>query len=206
MKSIPTIAAAVTLLSVAAPLIAQTKPAVPSPAPQAATQGADGITPPADYVIGVADVLTINYWKDSEMTTDTVVRPDGKITLPLINDVDVLGLTTAQLRERLLAKSTMLEDPRIDIIVKAINSRKVYIVGSIAKPGEYSLLAPLDVLSLVSMAGGLREFTDGKKIRIVRDEGGKPTSFLFNYQEVLEGKNLKQNILLKPGDRVMVPE
>ena len=206
MKSIPTIAAAVTLLSVAAPLIAQTKPAVPSPAPQAATQGADGITPPADYVIGVADVLTINYWKDSEMTTDTVVRPDGKITLPLINDVDVLGLTTAQLRERLLAKSTMLEDPRIDIIVKAINSRKVYISGGIAKAGSVDLLLPMKVAQLISLQGGLKDFVNGENITILREEGGKSRVIKFNYKEVMRGIKLEQNIELKPGDTVMVPE
>ena len=205
MKCIATLAVAALLLPGAASFAAQASPAAQAPA-QAAAGAAAAITLPADYVIGAGDVLSINYWKDGEMSGDYVVRPDGKITLPLIKDVDTLGLTPDQLSERLLKLSVMLEDPRITVGVKVINSRKVYIVGSVQKPGEYPLLGPLDVMSLLSMAGGLREFTDGKKIRILRDEGGKPTSFLFNYKEVEEGRKLDQNIMLKPGDRIIVPE
>ena len=203
MKPIATIAAAaVTVLSVAAPLTAQTK----SAAPAAALQATAGITPPPDYVIGIGDVLIINYWKDSEMTTDAVVRPDGKITLNLLNDIEAAGLRTDQLHDRLLEKSTMFEDPRITVGVRQINSRKVYISGGVQKTGQFDLIAPLTVLQLISLAGGTREFVKGKAITIIRDEGGKPRAIKFNLKEVQEGKRLEQNIQLRPGDVVLVPE
>jgi polysaccharide export outer membrane protein len=209
MKRITTIAAAVLLLSSAVSFAGQTKPAA---APAAAAKPAPappGITPPPDYLIGAGDVLIVTFWMEPDMTdANAVVRPDGMITLPLLNDVTAAGLKPEELRDRLaeLSKKTLLEDPRVTVGVRAINSRKVFVVGSVQKPGPYDLLAPLDVMSLLSIAGGLREFTDGKKIRILRDEGGKQTSLLFNYREVEEGKNLSQNIQLKPGDRVIVPE
>ena len=205
MTRIVSIAAALLLLPAAASFAAQAKPAPPAPTP-AQQQAAAGITPPADYVIGAADVLMITYWDQKEMNGDYVVRPDGMITLPLLNDVPAMGLKPEQMRDRLLKLSTIFEDPRITVGVKAINSRKVHIVGSVQKPGPYDLVGPMDVVQLISMAGGLREFTNGKKIRILRDEGGKQMSFTFNYREVEEGKNLGQNIQLKPGDRVIVPE
>jgi polysaccharide export outer membrane protein len=165
------------------------------------------ITPPADYVIGPGDVLIITYWRDKDMTSDAVVRPDGKITLPLLNDVDASGLTPEQLRDRLLKISVKyLEDPNITVGVKAINSRRVYITGGINKPGPYDLAGPMDVMSLISMAGGLRDFVNGKRILILRTEGSKQTAIRFNYREVEEGKNLQQNIPLKPGDRIVVPD
>jgi polysaccharide export outer membrane protein len=210
MKRIASMTAAALLLSSAASLAGQAKPVAQKPAAAApSAQPAAGITPPADYLIGAGDVLIVTFWMEPDMTdANAVVRPDGMITLPLLNDVTAAGLKPEELRDRLaeLSKKTLLEDPRVTVGVRAINSRKVFVVGSVQKPGPYDLLAPLDVMSLLSIAGGLREFTDGKKIRILRDEGGKQTSLLFNYREVEEGKNLRQNIQLKPGDRVIVPE
>ena len=165
------------------------------------------MTPPADYVIGAGDVLTVTYWRDKDMTGDYIVRPDGKITLPLVNDVEAIGLTPDQLKDRLLkASAKMFVDPSITVGLKEINSRKVYITGGVQKPGPYDLLAPMTVLQLISTAGSLSEFVDGKNIVIIRNEGGKQTSFKFNYKEVTAGKRLEQNILLKPGDTVSVPE
>jgi polysaccharide export outer membrane protein len=176
-------------------------PAAPAPAP------AGGVIPPADYVIGPGDVLTITYYRDKDMTGDYIVRPDGKTTLPLLNDIDAQGLTPEQFKARLMEVSAkLLVDPTITVGVKAINSRKVYIGGGISKPAYYDLLSPMTVTQLIIVAGGLREFVDGKNITILRNEGGKDTVIKFNYKEVLQGKNLKQNIPLKPGDTVLVPE
>jgi len=140
------------------------------------------------------------------MTGDRLVRPDGKITMPLIGDVEVVGLTPEQAKDRLAKLSTLFINPTISVGVKDINSRVVSITGGVEKPGQYKILAPMDVVQLISLAGGLREYTSGKSITIIRGDGAKQTSFKFNYKEVLEGKNLKQNIPLQPGDRVLVPE
>lgn len=189
----------------------QTKPAPAAP-PQGATAkpqapSATGVTPPSDYVIGPADVLSIAFRNEKEMTGDYIVRPDGKITLPLLGDLNAVGVTPEKLGDELVkASDKFFVDPTITVGVKAINSRKVSITGSVEKPGQYDILAPMDVLQLLSLAGGLREYTSGKNIRIIRGDGANQTPFLFNYKEVLEGKNLKQNIPLRPGDRVLVPE
>lgn len=197
-------------------LLANVAEAQTKPAPAAPLQGATAkppaspaaaVTPPSDYVIGPADVLTITYRNEKDMTGDYMVRPDGKITLPFFGDIDAIGVTPQQLSERLVKVSDKLYiDPTITVGVKAINSRKVSITGYVEKPGQYDILTPMDVVQLISLAGGLREFTDGKDITIIRKEGGKHTSFKFNYKDVLEGKKLEQNIQLKPGDSVLVPE
>jgi polysaccharide export outer membrane protein len=193
-------------LSSAVSFAGQAKPAAAAaksaPAPVA-------ITPPPDYLIGAGDVLIITFWMEPEMSTDSaIVRPDGMITLPLINDVPAMGLKPEQLRDRLaeLSKKTLLEDPRVTVTVRAINSRKVYIVGGIQKAGAYDLLAPLTVLQLITIAGGTREFVSGKDIQIIREEGGKKRAIKFNLKEVQEGKNLDQDIPLKPGDTITIPE
>jgi polysaccharide export outer membrane protein len=203
MKRIATITAASLILSAPGVLAGQAKPA---PTPAAAQQAGGGIVTPADYVIGEGDILTITYWDQKEMTGDYTVRPDGMVTLPLLNDVPAKGLTPEQLGKRLLDKSTIFEDPRITVGVRTINSRNVYITGSVGKSGPVPLLQPMRVVDLISIAGGLREFTSGKKITILRYENGKPRLFRFNYQDFLDGKNLEQNIELMPGDNVTVPE
>jgi polysaccharide export outer membrane protein len=216
MKSVALILLAA-LVTTSVPLFAeQAKPPAPAPTqgpktpPTAGAIQPDLINPPADYVIGVGDVLFVNYWRDKDnMTGDYPVRPDGKVTLPLLNDVDAAGLTTEQLRDRLTKASLkFLEDPTITVGVRAINSRKVYISGGIIKPGPYDLLIPMDVFSLIATAGGLKEFVNGKNILIIRDEGGKQNTFPFNYQDFSRGRAdaLRKNIPLKPGDRIVVPE
>jgi polysaccharide export outer membrane protein len=187
---------------------AQQPPAPTPPAgAAAASRGvASAAAVPADYVIGPEDVLSVVYWRDKDMTTDVAVRPDGRISLPLLNDVQAAGLTPAQLRDRLMEVSKKyIEDPSITIVVKQINSRKVFITGEVNKPGPYPLVGPTTVLQLISIAGGLRDYADSKKILIVRNENGRPMSYLFNYKDVVSRKNLRQNIELKPGDTVIVP-
>lgn len=159
-----------------------------------------------DYLIGAEDVLSIIFWRDKELSTDVAVRPDGKITLPLLNEVRAAGLTPAQLKDILVEESKKyIEDPNVTVIVKQINSRKVFITGEIGKPGPYPLMAPTTVMQLIVVAGGLRDYAHSEKISIMRTENGKPVSYRFNFKEFVKNKNLKQNIELKPGDTVIVP-
>jgi polysaccharide export outer membrane protein len=164
------------------------------------------VTPPADYVIGVDDKLSIVYWKDKDMSADVIVRPDGKISLPLLNEMTAAGLTPGQLRERLTDESRRyVEDANIIVVVMQINSRRVFITGEVNKPGPYPLAGPTTVLQLIAMAGGLRDYANGKNILIMRNENNRPISLAFSYKDVISRKNLKQNIELKPGDTVVVP-
>lgn len=161
---------------------------------------------PTDYIIGPDDILTVTFWRDKDLSGDVVVRPDGKISLPLLNDVQAAGLTPLQLRDNLVqAAQRFLEDPNATVVVKQINSRRVYITGQVERAGPYPISGPTTVLQLLAMAGGLREFADGKNIVIMRNEGANSTNFSFNYKDVIKGKNLKQNIVLRPGDTVIVP-
>jgi len=166
----------------------------------------NAVTPPADYVIGVDDKLSIVYWKDKDMSADVIVRPDGKIALPLLNEVTAAGLTPGQLRERLTEESRRyVEDANIIVVVMQINSRRVFITGEVNKPGPYNLAGPTTVLQLIAMAGGLRDYANGKNILIMRNENSRQVSMVFSYKDVIARKNLKQNIELKPGDTVVVP-
>jgi polysaccharide export outer membrane protein len=185
-----------------APVAAQ----VPGPTVPAAGQMPDDPVLPADYVIGPEDVLSIVFWRDEDMTADVVVRPDGKITLPLINDIQAAGLKPEELRTRVTeAASKLVESPTVMVRVREIRSRKVFITGMVANPNNYPLTAPTTVLQLIATAGGLLEYAKSKDIRVVRSEDGRQVAFRFNYNDVRQGKNLQQNIELKPGDTVIVP-
>jgi len=190
---------------------AQSTSSIPPPqnAPDGAAAkaaGAAGVKPPAGYVIGAEDVLTIVFWREKDLSGDVIVRPDGRISLPLLNEFEASGLTPDQLRETILAAADkFVKDPNLSIVVKQINSRRVYITGMVNKPGPYSLMAPTTVVQLLAMAGGLQDYADKKNIAVMRTVEGRPVSYRFNYKEVVEGKNLQQNIELKPGDTVIVP-
>src|SRR5258708_7408175 len=163
-----------------APLAAQQQPAAAPSAGSArasAAPVAGAVAVPADYVIGPEDVLGVVYWRDKDMTGDVAVRPDGKISLPLLNDVQAAGMTPEELRNKLVeASKQYFEDPSITVVVKQMNSRKVFITGEVGKPGPYPLAGPTTVLQLISIAGGLRDYADSKKILIVRNENAQPTS------------------------------
>jgi polysaccharide biosynthesis/export protein len=193
---------------------AQTAAASPSqqnaaqPAPPAASVAVvpKGVDTPPDYVIGPDDILSIVFWRDNDMSHDVAVRPDGKISLPLINEVQASGLTPEQLRVSLTAAANkFVEDPAVTVVVKAINSRKVFITGQVAKPGPYSLSGPTTVLQLIATAGGVAEYAKSDRIMVMRVENGKTIGRRFNYKDVSEGKNLQQNLELKPGDTIVVP-
>ncbi len=186
------------------------KPAVTPPAKPGVTSPpvpADAVTPPTDYVIGPDDVLAVLFWREKDLSVEQVaVRPDGKITLPLLNDVQAAGLTPDQLREAVQkAAAQYVEDPNATIVVRQINSRRFFVTGQVGKPGPYPLGGPLTVLQALSLAGGTVEFAKTDKIIIMRTTGAKTETLKFNYKDVMKGKNLQQNILLKPGDTILVP-
>ncbi len=195
--------AALAAATPASPLLALA-PQQPSPAPTA--PAGPTVKPPPDYVIGPEDVLGVMFWRDKDMTTDVTVRPDGKITLPLVGDLQAAGLSPEGLAQEITKAATkFIEAPSITVVVRQINSRKVFITGEVAHPGAYPLLAPMTVMQLIALAGGLSEYADKGSISILRVEAGRTLSFRFNYGDVSKGKHLAQNRSLKPGDTVVVP-
>jgi|SRR5580765_1125851 polysaccharide export outer membrane protein len=205
------ISAAIAVCAIVAPCAAQSASgtsavAAKSNAPAAASNVAPNVAVPTEYIIGADDVMKVDFWRDKELSSEVTVRPDGKISLPLLNEIQAAGLTPAQLKDRITEEAKKyVEDPSVTVEVKAINSRKVFIVGEVRKAGPYAITGTMTVLQLLSIAGGLGDYAKGEKIRIVRNEGGKQVSFRFNYKEVLNEQKLAQNIELKPGDTVVVP-
>jgi polysaccharide export outer membrane protein len=174
----------------------------------AARGGAPTAAPvlPARYVIGAQDVLSIVFWRDKDMSADVVVRPDGKISLPLLNEMQAAGFTPEQLRMTLVsAAAKYIEDPDATVVVKEIHSRNVYITGNVGKPGTYPLTTDMTVLQFIALAGGLQEFSDAKNIVVIRTENGRQQYYKFNYKDVVKQKQPEQNLALKPGDTVVVP-
>ena len=185
------------------PALAAAQPPDPS---AGAPVVADGIEPPADYVIGPEDVLGVLFWRETEMSGDVTVRPDGRITLPLIGDVVAAGLTPVALKANLQGVAAkFLTDPNATIVVREIKSRQVFITGEVTNPGAYPLTGPRTVMQLIALAGGVNEFADKNEIAVIRVENGQQRRFSFKYDDVARGKSLQQNILLKPGDTVVVP-
>ena len=177
----------------------------PQPVPAGATQAGQAALP-TDYVIGSEDVLGIVFWREMEMSGDVTVRPDGKVSLPLIGDIAAAGLRPEALRDEIeKAASKFITDPNVTVIVRTINSRKVFITGEVMMPGAYPLTGPRTVMQLIALAGGLTEFADQGAITVMRTENGQSRSFRFNYKDVARGRSLQQNIPLIPGDTVVVP-
>jgi polysaccharide biosynthesis/export protein len=161
---------------------------------------------PPSYQIGPNDLLSIYVWKEPELTRDVVVTPDGKISFPLIGEIVAQGRTVTDLKKDI---SDKLEDfvtaPEVTVIVMESRSRIIYTIGQVARPGPYPLAPDMTVIQALSAAGGFGEWADTKNILIIRREGGKETHIKFNYREFVGGGNLAQNILLKPGDTIVVP-
>jgi polysaccharide export outer membrane protein len=197
---------AVLLFVCAAANVSAQKPAAPAGQGRKPAAAAVAAEVPAEYVIGAEDVLGIVFWRDAEMTGDVTVRPDGKITLPLIGDIQAAGLTTVALKGAIEnAAGKLIQEPSVTIVVRQINSRKVYITGQVTNPGTFPLTGPRTVMQLISLAGGVTEYADKKNITVIRFENGVQQVFKFNYSDVAKGKNLAQNVILKPGDTVVVP-
>lgn len=162
----------------------------------------------ADYRIGPGDVLEINVWKEQQLSVAAaMVRPDGKLSLPLVKEIDVLGLTPDELEHVLTDKfSRFIEVPEVTVIVKEVHSEKIYVIGGVKKPGSVDLYSQLTVLQVLAEAGGLTEYAKKKGIFILRKEGGKQSRLPFNYNAQLKGKTGKLEIVLQPGDTVVVPQ
>ncbi|MEO5821844.1 MAG: polysaccharide biosynthesis/export family protein [Vicinamibacteraceae bacterium] len=204
---LPASAAAQTPSAVRPPAAgAQGAPNTSRPPAAPANAATTGLPVPTDYVIGPADVLGIVFWRDADMTGDVTVRPDGMITLPLLQDIKAAGLSPDQLRLQIQqAASKLIADPNVTVTVRTINSRNVFITGEVTRPGPYPVSGQMTIMQLISVAGGLNEYADRKGITVLRNEGGKPQTFKFNYSEVSKGKNVTQNIVLRPGDTVVIP-
>jgi polysaccharide export outer membrane protein len=158
------------------------------------------------YRIGPQDVLKIDVWKEEQLTRTVPVRPDGKITLPLLNDVQAVGLTPMELAGVISDQlKKYINGPQVTVSVTEINSRRVYVNGEVTKAGAYALLPHMTVLQALSSSGGFTQFARVKNIYVLRTESGKQIKMPFNYKEAISGKNAAQNIELQPGDVIVVP-
>jgi polysaccharide export outer membrane protein len=159
-----------------------------------------------EYKIGPQDVLRIDVWKEAELTRTVPVRPDGKISLPLLNDVQAAGLTPAQLSNVITeGLKKFINSPQVTVTVNEINSRRVYVTGEVAHSGAFPLLPNMTVLQALSSSGGFTQFAKTKAIYVLRVEDGKQVKHPFNYKEVLAGRKQEENINLQPGDVIVVP-
>jgi polysaccharide export outer membrane protein len=158
------------------------------------------------YKIGPQDLLKIDVWKEEQLTRTVPVRPDGKITLPLLNDVQAAGLTPMELAGVISDQlKKYITNPQVTVSVTEINSRRVYVTGEVSKSGAYTLLPHMTVLQALSSSGGFTQFARVKNIYVLRTENGKQVKMPFNYREAVRGKNPEQNIELLPGDVIVVP-
>jgi polysaccharide export outer membrane protein len=170
----------------------------------AATEKPRAMADAATYVIGPTDVLLVTVWKEPSLSATLPVRPDGMISMPLLNDVRAAGFTPMKLAETITSKlKEFVQDPQVSIVITEVNSQRVYMVGEIAKPGPVSLISGLTVLQAISSAGGLSQFANSKKIYVLRSEAGAQRKIAFNYKQALKGNN--QNISLQAGDTIVIP-
>ena len=159
-----------------------------------------------DYKIGPQDVITINVWKEPDISRVIPVRPDGKISIPLLNDVVAAGLTPMELANVITeGLKKYMNGPQVTVIITEINSRRVYVLGQVGRPGAFPLLPNMTVLQLLSSCGGFTEFANSKKIYILRAVGDKQVKIFFNYKDVVSGRKPGDNIVLQPGDTLVVP-
>lgn len=157
------------------------------------------------YVIGATDVLQINVWKEPDVSSTVTVRPDGKISMPLVADVQASGQTPEALSKELTEKlSKFISAPKVTVVVQQANSHKIFVVGQVLRPGSYSLLPNMTVLQAISTAGGVSEFGNAKKTMVLRTENGKQTKYPFDYKSAIKG-DVKQIFELKAGDTILVP-
>jgi polysaccharide export outer membrane protein len=158
------------------------------------------------YLIGATDVLNIYVWKEPDLTQDVTVLPDGKITFPLIGDIQAQGRTVTELKKDITDKlKDYVTAPEVTVVVRQVNSRNIYTLGKLNTPGPYPLAPGMTVIQALSVAGSFAEWADEKNIRVIRREGGKEIQYRFNYKDFISGKNIEQNILLKPNDTIVVP-
>src|ERR1700722_12353837 len=199
------------MLLLAAGMLAQSDAAKSTEGTGVTTKGiqpaeaAQGTQAAPDYVIGADDTLRISVWKEPELTETLPVRPDGKISMPLLNDIPAAGLTPLQLKDSITEKlKKYIDDPRVTIVVTAMNSRRIFVTGEVAHTGPMTLLPNMTMLQALAQAG-FTQFANLKAIYLLRLENGEQEKDPFNYKDVIKGNHPEQNIALKPGDTVVVP-
>jgi polysaccharide export outer membrane protein len=187
------------------PSARNTKRAVPA-APPAAARAADAVVPldDRDYKIGPEDVLDISVWKNQELSRTVPVRPDGKVSLPLVNDIQAAGLTPSRLREELTRRlSEYVPSPEVAVIVREVHSAKVSVVGAVRSPGRYEVRSPATVLELIALAQGFTDFAARDRIVVLR-QNGTPQRITFNYRKITDGTD-QDNFFVQAGDIIVVP-
>jgi polysaccharide export outer membrane protein len=173
-------------------------PAVPAPVVPAPVV-------PDSYVIGASDVVTVTVYKEPTLSSSLLVRSDGMISLPLLGDIKAEGKTPLQLADEVTAKlKKFVQDPNVTIILSQMNSKKIYLIGEVGKPGPMELTPGMTLLQAIATAGGVSEFANAKKMYILRTEGGKQQKIPLQYKQALRGDS-SLNITLNPGDTIVVP-
>ena len=171
-------------------------PVGPTPMPTAAP------VDPSSFELGAQDILLIRVWREPELSSAVEIRPDGKISLPLIGEVQAAGVTAEALKTKIVELlSEYINKPEVMVSIQAVRSRRYHISGEVSRPGTFPLVVPVTVLEALTNAGGFREFANTKRITILR----KGKIFKFNYNDVVKGKNMEQNILLENGDFINIP-
>ena len=197
-KCIERVTAACVLCALALVSTVLAVPPIAEKAPEPSTSG--------DYRIGVGDVLNIQVWKEVDLTRSVPVRPDGKISFPLLDDLQAAGLTPLELKLVLTERlKQYLSEPRVTVLVEEVNSYKVYVMGEVVTQGALVLKNKTDLLQVISLAGGFTAFAKKKEIIIIRNNGKNGARITVNYEKILSGKNPEQNLILEPGDTVVVP-
>jgi polysaccharide export outer membrane protein len=177
-----------------------------APAQPSVTLSPVAAAAPADtYIIGASDVLSISVWKEPAVSGSLLVRPDGMISMPLLGDVQASGLTPLALGDQIATKlRKYIQDPKVDVVITAINSRKIFLLGEFTKKGSVEMTPGMTLLQAIASAGGFSEFANVKKVYILRDEGGKRVRIPVQYKAALKG-NSELDLVLKPGDTIVAP-
>jgi polysaccharide biosynthesis/export protein len=180
-----------------------------APAASSTADGNGNVAPATSvdptYVIGPEDVLHVAVWKEADLTATEPVRADGKISLPLLNDVQAAGLTPMQLSESLTEKlKKFVADPRVTVVVTAINSKKVYMLGEVSHAGAMTMSPNMTVMQALASAG-INQFANTKKIYVLRNESGKKVKYPVNYRKLIKGQDIEHDYSLQPGDTIVVP-
>jgi len=186
--------------------VPETKPAQPAVQSPAADPKKPATAESPEYRIGEQDVLNITVWKEPQLSGTVTVRPDGKISLPLVDEVVAVGLTPLELQNVLVEKfKPFLTVPQVSVSAREINSRKVYVMGQVGHEGSFRINSNTTALEILAEAGGLKDYANRKKIYVMRSVQGKPVRYPFNYDAVIRGEHNEQNLILQPGDTIVVP-
>lgn len=208
MKMVTKLACLVLLGLVTTGAWAQEDDSADTEPPEKATPPIVYPTPPAvppDYVIGGDDTLRIAVWNEPNLNATLPVRPDGKISLPLLDDVQAAGMTPMQLGASIKEKlKKYVTDPRVTVVVTAMNSQRIFVSGEVAHPGAMALMPNMTMLQAISVAG-FTQFANLKRIYLLRTDNGQPMKYPFNYKDVVKGRHPEENVVLKPGDTIVVP-